>query len=169
MINIDAEHISQEAVALLRNKLCGLCIKYWINGIDSFSKMDSYRSFKSNFIQEDYFNDITNRAHRASYTKIRISNHRLAIERGRYYKIPRNGRYCEFCKRHQILQVEDEIHVLLTCLKHKAPRTDLFEVIKSNCSNFEKLHSKEQFNYLMNSSGPIVRAVAKFCHLVQNA
>ena len=169
MINIDVEHISQEAVVLLRNKLCDLYIKYWINGIDSFSKMDSYRSFKSNFIQEDYFNDITNRAHRASYTKIRISNHRLAIERGRYYKIPRNERYCEFCKRHQILQVEDEIHVLLTCLKHKAPRTDLFEVIKSNCSNFEKLHSKEQFNYLMNSSGPIVRAVAKFCHLVQNA
>ena len=169
MINIDVEHISQEAVVLLLNKLFDLYIKYWINGIDSFSKMDSCRSFKSNFIQEDYFNDITNRAHRASYTKIRISNHRLAIERGRYYKIPRNERYCEFCKRHQILQVEDEIHVLLTCLKHKAPRTDLFEVIKSNCSNFEKLHSKEQFNYLMNSSGPIVRAVAKFCHLVQNA
>ena len=69
MINIDAEHISQEAVVLLRNKLCDLYIKYWINGIDSFSKMDSYRSFKSNFIQENYFNDITNRAHRASYTK----------------------------------------------------------------------------------------------------
>ena len=103
--------------------------------------------------------------------KTRKINHRLAIERGRYYmyKIPRNERYCEFCKWHQILQVEDEIHVLLTCLKHKAPRTDLFEVIKSNCSNFEKLHSKEQFNYLMNSSGPIVRAVAKCCHLVQNA
>ena len=58
---------------------------------------------------------------------------------------------------------------LLTCLKHKVPRADLFEVIKSNCSNFEKLQSKEQFNYSMNSSGPIVRAVAKFCHLVQNA
>ena len=39
MINIDAEHISQEAVVLLRNKLCDLYIKYWINGIDSFSKM----------------------------------------------------------------------------------------------------------------------------------
>ena len=56
----------------------------------------------------------------------------------------------------------ENIPFLLTCLKHKAPRTDLFEVIKSNCSNFEKLHSKEQFNYLMNSSGPIVRAVANF-------
>ena len=38
-------------------------------------------------MQEHYFSDITNRTHRASYTKIRISNHRLAIERGRYYKI----------------------------------------------------------------------------------
>ena len=151
------------------HKICDLYIKYWLNGINSFSKMDSYRSFKSSFIQEHYFNDITNRAHRASYTKIWISNHRLAIEKGRYYKISRNERYCEFCRKHQMLQVEDEIHVLLTRLKHKVPRADLFEVIKSNFSNFEKLQSNEQFNYLMNSSGPIVRAVANFCHLVQNA
>ena len=72
--------------------------------------------------------------------------------------------YCEFCRMHQILKVEDEIHVLLACLKHKAHRTDLSEVIKSDCSNFEKLQSKEQINYMMNSSGPIVRAFSKFCH-----
>ena len=131
--------------------------------------MDTYKSFKSIFIQENYLNEIINRALRVSYTKMRISNHRLAVERGRYYKIPRNERLCEFCKTHQIFQVEEEMHILLSCLKHVASRKNLFDAIKSKCHNFEKLQKEEQFNYLLNSDGPIVRAVARFFHLVQNS
>ena len=100
---------------------------------------------------------------------MRISNHRLAAERGRYYKIPRNERLCEFCKTHHIFQVEDEMHNLLSCLKHEASRKDLFDVSKSKCHNLDKLQNEEQFNYLLNSDGPIVRAVARFYHLVQNS
>ena len=59
----------------------------WSNGINSFSKMDTYKSFKSRFLIESYFNAITNRAHIVSYTKMRISNHKLAIETGRYKNI----------------------------------------------------------------------------------
>ena len=100
---------------------------------------------------------------------MRISNHRLAAERGRYYKIPRNERLCEFCKTNQIFQDEDEMHILLSCLTHRASRKDLIDVIKSKCHNFDKKQKEVQFNYLLSSDGPIVRVVARFYHLVQNS
>ena len=93
---------------------------------------------------------------------MRISNHRQAVERRRYYKIPSNERLCEFRKTHQIFQVEDEMHILLSCLKHEASSKDLFDDIKSTCHNFDKLQKEEKFNYLLNSDGPIVRVVARF-------
>ena len=61
------------------------------------------------------------------------------------------------------------MHILLSCFKHEASRKDLFDVIKSKCHNFDKLQTGEQFNYLLNSDGPIVRAVARFYHLVQKS
>ena len=125
------------------------------------------------FFKGKLSNEITNRAHIVSYTKLKICNHRLAVERGRYYKIPRKERHatkdCEFCKTHQTFQAEDEMHILLSCLKHEASRKDLFDVIKSKYHNFDKLQKEELFNYLLNFDGPIVRAVARFYHLVQNS
>ena len=49
MAGIDPEYITQGFVVLLRNKLCDLYIQYCSNGINSFSKMDTYKSFKSIF------------------------------------------------------------------------------------------------------------------------
>ena len=46
MAGIDHEYITQASVVLLRNKLCDLFTQYWSNGINSFSKMDTYKSFK---------------------------------------------------------------------------------------------------------------------------
>ena len=59
---------------------------------------------------------------------MRISNHRFAIETGRFRKIPRDERCCLFCKE-------------------------------------QDLESGDQLNYLLNSDGPIVKAVARFFYL----
>ena len=47
------------------------------------------------------------------FTKFRLSNHYLPIEKGRYVKpkLNRNQRICTFCKSH----VGDELHVLFEC------------------------------------------------------
>ena len=50
---------------------------------------------------------------RTTMTKLRLSNHRLAIETGRYmrpYKKP-NERICPLCKK----EAEDEKHFLVSC------------------------------------------------------
>ena len=42
--------------------------------------------------------DVNIRDHRIMLTKIRISNHMLAFEMGRFSKIPSNERLCGICK-----------------------------------------------------------------------
>ena len=64
---------------------------------------------------EDYLDTISNRSHRVCYSKMRISNHRFAIETGRFRKIPRDERCCLFCKEQSIAVIEDEKHILLHC------------------------------------------------------
>ena len=53
---------------------------------------------------------------RVSFTKFRLSSHRLKIETGRWSRIPRDNRLCE-CG-----DVQDEVHVALYCPKTNALR-----------------------------------------------
>ena len=53
-------------------------------------------------------------------SKIRISNHRLAIETGRFSKTPRNERICLHCKTDNVSEIDDEQHLLLQLSHIKA-------------------------------------------------
>ena len=111
---------------------------------------------------EGYLNSISNREHRVQYSKIRISNHRLAIETGRFNKTPRNARLCLYCKKRSNSVIEDEKHVLLHCPQYDIHRNQLFTYVDESCPRFKELNDCDQFNYLLNSDGPIVKAVARF-------
>ena len=52
--------------------------------------------------------------------RLRLSNHKLNIETGRYYNIDRNLRTCENCNMNLI---GDEYHLFFNCTK---PNVDLF-------------------------------------------
>ena len=45
-------------------------------------------------------------------TKIRTSNHKLPIEKGRYRNLPRENRTCNLC---DLDKIGDEFHFLLEC------------------------------------------------------
>ena len=79
------------------------------------------------------------------FTKLRISDHNLEIERGRYFKINRDERLCKFCKI-----VEDEEHFILKCSKNENIRQALFGDIKKDCNNFPDLPDDQKINYLLN-------------------
>ena len=74
---------------------------YWGNTISSFSKLDTYRSFKSSFCMEGYLNTISNRSHRVCYSKMRISNHRFAIEQADLEKFQEMNDFVYFVKNSQ--------------------------------------------------------------------
>ena len=56
-----------------------------INGADS--KLKTYSAIKSSVGREDYLSIIQNTKERIAFTKFRLSNHQLMIEKGRHMKI----------------------------------------------------------------------------------
>ena len=81
----------------------------WKTQVNTFSKADTYKLFKNTVKFESYLTDIKNRKHRVTFTKYRLSDHCLMIEKGRHKRplVPREERYCPFTPT-----VESEIHFL---------------------------------------------------------
>ena len=92
---------------------------------------------------------------RRNLTKIRVSSHKLMIEKGRHLKIPSNERFCPFCPN----IIENEEHLLMSCQKYNDLRID---VLNNIAINFCHLDAKNIFIYLMSSEGIIIEKVAKF-------
>ena len=105
-------------------------ISKWKEKLTFSVKLGFYKMFKRNFIPESYLSTITNIAIRKDLCKLRISNHKLMIERGRYScpKVPREDRLCHLCTSHVI---EDEVHFLYVCPLYDKYRKDLFLKIKT--------------------------------------
>ena len=71
---------------------------------------------------------------------INNSNHRFAIETGRFRKVPRNERWCIFCKKQSDSIVEDEKHLLLHCPLYEIHRKQLSSCVYELCPNFKHLN-----------------------------
>ena len=80
-----------------------------IKSYDQSSKLFLYKNIKLNLEKEFYlkFHDFSIRK---CFTKLRLSDHSLEIERGRYFKIPRENRLCRNCN-----VIESEEHFLIHC------------------------------------------------------
>ena len=99
----------------------------WRNELQLSTKLDFYRTLKTEFCRENYLT-IINPKYRSAITKLRLSAHRLRIEVGRYTKplTPRDMRYCQYCQNlYNQLTVETEVHALLDCPLHKTARKSL--------------------------------------------
>ena len=79
------------------------------------NKMRTYRLFKTieNYKCEDYLHQVTNTRHRITLAKLQLSNHKLALETGRYsrpFKKPEERIY-PVCN----IEMEDKYHFLNIC------------------------------------------------------
>ena len=97
---------------------------FWENLIQNQSgKLDTFKEIKQDFMYEKYL-DFGAKQHQTELTKLRISNHKLNIETGRYKKpfIPRENRLCDMCND----RVEDEAHFMFECPSLKEIRKNSF-------------------------------------------
>jgi hypothetical protein len=109
------------------------------NKIKSFNennKMFLYKKITLNYNNSDI---------RRGFTKIRIRDHNLEIEKGRYCKIPRILRLCKICNK-----IEDEEHFILECTINSKLRTDLFAILANENRNFMQFSSEQKLIYLLN-------------------
>ena len=86
-------------------------LQVWASNMSSSNKAIFYRSFKNTIHFEPYL-DILPKALRIKVTKMRLSNHRLPIEIGRWKLIPREQRICPICP---VRKLGDEFHFLFEC------------------------------------------------------
>lgn len=107
--------------------------------------------------------------HRIDFTRLRISDHNLEIEKGRYRKpyVKPQDRICLMCKR----EMEDEIHFLLRCPRYESIRQNFYQNIKSVGKVNHLESEKAVFKNLMSPTNEIAPKVAKFiseCNKVRN-
>lgn len=120
--------ISKPALTIYVNTMKTEYVKTWNNSVFHSRKLEFYRTFKENYELEHYLELIRDFDQRRNLTKFRISNHKLAIETGRYGKIPVDERICIFCPSKEI---ETEEHMVLNCSSYSDLRSQFFQKIRS--------------------------------------
>lgn len=138
---------------------------YWADfrASNTDGKLRTYFSFKDHFQFEEYLNIVKNFDKRRSLTKLRISAHKLKIEKGRFFKppIPVENRVCDNC----LSEIEDEIHFLIKCPKYDIYRNLFFSSVQKHCRNFSLLDDKSKFNWLItNSDKSIITELSNFIY-----
>ena len=81
-----------------------------------------------NYKCEDCLHQVTKMRPRIALTKLRLSNHKLAIETGRYlrpFKKPAE-RVCVICK----IEMEDEYHFLNICPAYQEKRCSFLDYLE---------------------------------------
>ena len=114
----------------------------------SVGKLDNYFNLKTNFGMEKYLSVLQNFEHRRNVARLRLSAHRLQIERGRYQGVLRHDRICLRCTSGE---VDDEKHFLFSCSCNSDMRTSLYNTIKLSCLNFNSLSTNNKFIWLLNN------------------
>ena len=122
------------------------------------NKIFLYKNIKQTQNQMEYYLTHPNKKVRQNITKFRISDHNLLIERGRYFKIPRDQRLCEACNI-----IDDEPHFFFNCKINDKLREILMKNFIELYPNFSSLNSTEKLSKILNPSTPDqIRTVASF-------
>ena len=125
-------------INIIRQRLKDIELQRWLSEINNDTRKDAnqgnkirtYRLFKTtdNYKCEDYLHQVTNTRHRIALKKLRLSNHKLAIEKGRYsrpFKKPAE-RTRPICK----VEMADEYHFLNICSACQEKRSSLLDYLE---------------------------------------
>ena len=126
--------------------------------VDS-SKLRTYSQIKTKIGIEGYLaaHPQINTQYRIAFTKFRLSNHDLMIEKGRHFKVEKAERFCPFCPK----TIETELHFLVQNNTFACLRRELFSSIRKKSNTFHHLPEPQKFIYLL-SSNDVIRHVDSF-------
>ena len=122
----------------------------WKQQLEESTKADSYRMFKTNMKSEVYLTH-PKRKERVAMTKLRISDHKLMIEKRRHIRppIPREDRKCHMCTT----EVEDEIHFMTDCKLYGSQNT-FWTQVTSKFPQTTNLSKENKFVFIMTQEDP---------------
>ena len=117
----------------LKNKLSERYTSYFKSVIteETKPKLDisqnlehNYKLFKTSFKKENYLSLPLDKQNLFSFSRFRVSNHKLELELGRCKNILPEERYCRLCN---LNQVEDEFYFIMSCSIYSEHREQLFQ------------------------------------------
>ena len=108
-------------------------ISYWQNTFQHSQKLEFYRSSKTDHTSSSYLDLTRGTAGGRALVKLRISNHKLMIEIGRYNQTTMDNRHCPFCGCNVM---EDEVHFLFHCPAYSMIRNKCY--YKGLCNNYQE-------------------------------
>lgn len=136
-------------------------VQKWNSDVYSSSKCINYRIFKTEFALEKYITECQPNVY-IPFARIRTTNNRLPIEKGRWENIVRSNRYCTLCNLNLL---GDEYHYILECTyftekrKLYLPKYYLKHV---NVFKFQKLMSTKNTKQLVQLGRFVSDILKKF-------
>ena len=106
-------------------------------------KLEFYRSFKTDHTSSSYLDLTRGTAGRRALVILRISNHKLMIEIGRYNQTTKDIRHCPFCGCNVI---EDEVHFLFQCPTYSMIRNKFYYKVKTLIPNITHAVTYKRFD-----------------------
>ena len=138
---------------LVRKSLKASIATQWREQLNNSPKCFFYKNYKAGIIREPFIKELPERFI-ISLVKFRCNNHKLPIEQGRKFGIPREERLCRKC---DMGVVGDEFHLIMECSAHREAR------IKYIPHRFRQIRSTYNFCRLMSSKSKAVTIkLAKF-------
>ena len=131
----------------LVNQMKKKYIAYWKHSLCNSQKLEFHNTFKDSY---------TPLPDRKTLVKLRISNHKLLIETGRYNNISRSDRRCTICGH----DVEDETPFPFHCPRYSSIREKFFSKKDHIISNPKQLPIPTLIVQLMNSTNYYYYAVS---------
>ena len=120
-------------------------IQNYFSVLKTQSKMRTYIRYKHEFSMEPYIAKLHFKA-RQQISKLRLSDHNLEIERGRYHRpsLKPEDRTCMFCPQ----KIEDEFHFLTECTAYSDERQNLVNSITRSFPNIVLFHKNKLFSII---------------------
>ena len=140
-------------------------LEHWDDQTKSQSKLECYLSLKRDYELAEYLSTVRDTRQRQILTKYRLSDHSLAVEKGRYKQawLPREQRLCGHCTTGE---VETEMHFLLYCPKFEQIRKGYFLQFSNKIANFSSLKDCDKLAQLLGEglAAPLAAKYVAACH-----
>ena len=123
-------------------------VLYWQHTMQNSTKLGFFNTFKNDYAPSSYLGLTNKLSERKELLKLRIGNHKLRIENGRYYQIPKVNRLCRICASNQI---EDESYFLIYRNNYSILRNKFYEKMEHIIPNFKQLPPLQAISELITS------------------
>ena len=136
-------------------------LPHWKEATQKQSKLKCYLALNREYTVAEYLSTVTDPKQRKILTRYRLSEHSLAIEKGRHRQtwIPREDRLCTHCTQNE---VETELHFLTTCPLYQDIRDTYFPQITTTQGQFENMTNDEKLPYLLGEVQQCANTAARF-------